>query len=93
MIYDRSLLSFLHVLGIGTLFALGDFECDAVADIQFVKSGTYDVIGVEEQVFLLTFDGNESKSFFCLGFDCSSHLLCDMIDTYDASKVKRDRVS
>jgi len=63
----------LYVLGVRTLVALGNLECDAVANIEFIEGNTDEVVGVEEKIFLLALDGDESKSFFGLGLDSPVH--------------------
>lgn len=62
-----------------TFFSFNDFERKRIAFLQFVKSDTYEILGVKEEILRLAFASDESKPPISLGLDYSSHHLITVL--------------
>ncbi len=57
-----------------TLLTFSDLEGDHIANLEFIESNAYEVLGVEEQILHFAIASNESKSTVCQGLDSSVHI-------------------
>ena len=71
------LVNDLNVFGGWAFWSLLDLKRDCSTNLELIKGNTYKVVGVEEKIFVLSFAGNKSKAFVCLGFDCTCHINFD----------------
>ena len=62
-----------------TFLVLHDLEGDGVADLEFIVRHADELLGVEEEILLLSFDGDESESTIRERLDSTGHdgsLMC-----------------
>ena len=62
-----------------TFFSFNNFKGKRVANLQFVKSDTYEILGVEEKILRLALASDESKSPVSQSLDYSSHHLITVL--------------